>query len=215
MAKYTLELYQMLQDRNFELFDFNYDFYTDNDSIRRNFEDKFKQHYLFHEIGAETVQRFKLMLQARLNIIMPKYSQLYLTELRCKDIDFMVNKDYTETFTREMNSTNTNNVDTQSTSKEDSRDNTKESNINNGISTVSLDSGVTGENEIKSVSNSSDNSSQESINKNVESETRTNTGKGNIGITSSADLLKGWREVIINIDKMIIDECYDLFMLVY
>ena len=39
--------------------------------------------------------------------------------------------------------------------------------------------------------------------------------KGNIGITSSAELLKQWRQVLINIDEMIIEECRDLFMLLY
>ena len=48
-----------------------------------------------------------------------------------------------------------------------------------------------------------------------ETETHTVTGKGNIGVTSSAELLEQWRNVLINIDKMIIDECRDLFMLVY
>ena len=39
--------------------------------------------------------------------------------------------------------------------------------------------------------------------------------KGNIGVTSSAELLKQWRQVLINIDEMIIEECRDLFMLIY
>ena len=39
--------------------------------------------------------------------------------------------------------------------------------------------------------------------------------KGNIGTTSSAELLEKWRECLINIDKMIIESCQDLFMQVY
>ena len=41
------------------------------------------------------------------------------------------------------------------------------------------------------------------------------SSKGNIGITSSAELLEKWRKVIINIDDLIINECSDLFMQVY
>lgn len=223
MSKYTIELFRMLQDKNFNLFDFDYDFYCDNEGIKRNFENKFKQHYLFHEIGTETVQRFKMMLQAKLNIIMPYYKQLYETELRVKDIDFMLNKDYIETQTKELLSTNKNNVNTENiienTSYSDSIDNTKQSNINNGISSVSLDTGLTDISEIKNRTNNNDNTTnnsiQNSLNENVEKETITNIGKGNIGITSSSTLLKEWRETIINIDKMIIEECYSLFMLVY
>ena len=39
--------------------------------------------------------------------------------------------------------------------------------------------------------------------------------QGNIGITSSADLIKGWREILINMDEIIISECEKLFMKLY
>ena len=39
--------------------------------------------------------------------------------------------------------------------------------------------------------------------------------QGNIGITSSAQLLKEWRDVLINMDKIIIDSCNDLFLKLY
>ena len=39
--------------------------------------------------------------------------------------------------------------------------------------------------------------------------------QGNIGVTSSAELLQKWREVLINIDEMLIKDCHDLFMQVY
>ena len=50
---------------------------------------------------------------------------------------------------------------------------------------------------------------------NKEKETTTLISQGNIGVTSSAELLKQWREVLINIDNMIIEDCKDLFMLIY
>ena len=39
--------------------------------------------------------------------------------------------------------------------------------------------------------------------------------QGNIGVTSSAQLLKEWREVILNIDELIIKDCSKLFMQLY
>ena len=39
--------------------------------------------------------------------------------------------------------------------------------------------------------------------------------RGNIGVTSSAELLEKWRNVMINIDQMLIDECRDLFAMIY
>ena len=69
MAKYTIELYQMIRDKDFKLFDFDYDFYEEE--AKAKFEEKFIDTYMFHEIGFETVLRFKHNLKARLNIIMP------------------------------------------------------------------------------------------------------------------------------------------------
>ena len=59
--------------------------------------------------------------------------------------------------------------------------------------------------------------SQEETNRreNTQTETITFKSQGNIGVTSSAELLQKWREVLINIDEMIINDCRDLFMQVY
>ncbi len=48
--KYTIELRTLLEDEVFEVFSFDYDFYTDDPKIRAKFEQKFKDHYLFDEI---------------------------------------------------------------------------------------------------------------------------------------------------------------------
>ena len=48
-----------------------------------------------------------------------------------------------------------------------------------------------------------------------EKESTTLVSRGNIGTTSSAELLQKWREVLINIDEMIIEDCRELFMLIY
>ena len=66
-------------------------------------------------------------------------------------------------------------------------------------------------------SNTSSNatSSNKQIGENTQSEKTSLISKGNIGVTSSAQLLKEWREVIINIDEMILNDLEDLFMLLY
>ena len=208
MAKYTIELDTLLRDKNFNLFSFEYDFYTDNIIIKKKFEQKFIDRYRFNEIGFETVARFKHYLKTSLNEIAPYYKQLYESELRCNDIDFMLNKDYTETFIK--------NIDSLSKSTETQNSNyndlTNESNINDGVSDVELTKGnltsVTG-NENTSTSNGTGTS------ENTQNENYTLTGKGNIGITSSAELLQKWREVMINIDQLIQDDLSDLFMSIY
>ena len=208
MAKYTIEIDTMLRDKNFNLFSFEYDFYTDNLLIKKKFEQKFIDRYRFNEIGFETVARFKHYLKTSLNEIAPYYKQLYESELRCNDIDFMLNKDYTETFIK--------NIDSLSKSTETQNSNyndiTNESNISDGVSDVELKKGnltsVTG-NENTSTSNGTGTS------ENKQSENYTLTGQGNIGITSSAELLSKWREVMINIDQLMLDDLADLFMSIY
>ena len=316
MARYTIDVYTLLKDNNFKVFNFDYDFYTDDPNIKQAFETKFIDRYMFNEIGFETVSRFKHYLKERLNSIAPYYKQLYETELKSKDIEFLLNKDLKETFIREIelekNATNdttmTTTNDTTSSSNESSNNSLtsnsienndttgnetksdnlvsdfKESNLDNGNADLSLKQGyltnvnnkhdvttstsnntlnenkensttssITSEKENSStgtVEESKENNTTSSltsekentttssmqdektsnlstklkstgvnntINNENENQTETTTliSRGNIGVTSSAELLKQWREVLINIDNLIIEECRDLFMYIY
>lgn len=212
MAKYTIELRSIAESNNLKVFDFDYSFY-DND-LKPVFEDKFIQHYYIDEIGFETIGRFKQRLRSKLNEIMPKYNQLYQTELASKDINFLLNKDLKETFIRQVD--NTNNMTGDSLDKITGSDNTdfKESNIGNGNATLSYNS-LTSINQNNNDFNNNKSSNSNVINKGNEREETTLVSQGNIGITSSAELLEKWRNTIINIDQQIINECRDLFMTIF
>ena len=210
MSKYTLELRKIHQTH--KIFDFDYDFYTNDETIKYNFEDKFINEYYFNEIGFETVGRFKQRLRTKLNKIMPYYTQLYQTELRAKDIDFMLNKDLEEVYERVLEGSNTSKNDV--TVDNNSTSNVLESNIDNGNASLELEKGSL-TNVGRSTINDNTKSSN-SVNDTTNQTERTKlSSKGNIGITSSAELLEKWRKVIINIDDLIINECSDLFMQVY
>lgn len=210
MSSYTLELRHIHQ--TFKVFNFDYDFYTDSDIIKSKFEQKFIDEYFFHEIGQETVARFQHRLRTRLNKIMPYYKQLYDTELAAKDINFLLNKDLTETFERVVTGESSSINDL--TVSDQGETNNKESNIENGNASLELENGSLTNVSKTSLSNNtnSNNTSRDNTNQN---EITTLKSQGNIGITSSAELLEKWRSVIINIDQMIIDACDDLFMQVY
>ena len=210
MSSYTLELRHIHQ--TFKVFNFDYDFYTDSDIIKSKFEQKFIDEYYFHEIGQETVARFQHRLRTRLNKIMPYYKQLYETELAAKDINFLLNKDLTETFERVVTGESSSINDL--TVSDQGETNNKESNIENGNASLELENGSLTNVSKTSLSNNtnSNNTSRDNTNQN---EITTLKSQGNIGITSSAELLDKWRSVIINIDQMIIDACDDLFMQVY
>ena len=210
MSSYTLELRHIHQ--TYKVFNFDYDFYTDSDIIKSKFEQKFIDEYYFHEIGQETVARFQHRLRTRLNKIMPYYKQLYDTEIAAKDINFLLNKDLTETFERVVTGESSSINDLTVSDKGET--NNKESNIENGNASLELDKGSLTNVSKTSLSNNtnSNNTSRDNTNQN---EITTLKSQGNIGITSSAELLDKWRSVIINIDQMIIDACDDLFMQVY
>ena len=210
MSKYTIELRKIHQSH--KIFDFDYDFYTNDETIKYNFEDKFINEYYFNEIGFETIHRFKQRLRTKLNKIMPYYRQLYQTELRSKDIDFMLNKDLEEVYERVLEGSNTSMNDV--TVNNNSTSDVLESNIDNGNASLELEKGSL-TNVGKSTLNDNTTSSN-SVNDTTNQTEKTKlSSKGNIGITSSAELLEKWRKVIINIDDLIINECSDLFMQVY
>lgn len=208
MSKNTIEINQLVNDLDFNLFDFEYNLY-DNE-LKSVFEKKFIDHFYFYEIGLTPIARFKKALQIKLNDIYPYFKQLYQTELRCNDIDFMLNKDLKEQYTRELTGNSSVNQSSTSTTKDTSL------NINNDTpqnKIDDLDQFMTSAS--KNTDNSTMNSNGTNSAENNLTETYSLVSQGNIGVTSSAELLEKWRNVLINIDQMIFQECNDLFMLIY
>ena len=207
MSKYTLELRYLYKDKKFKLFDFPYNLY-DND-LKPWFEEKFFQHFMFYEIGFDSVAMFKQRLMSKLNDIFPYYKQLYETEIAAKSVDFLLNKDLKESYVRELTSNSNSSQESNATS--------------NGLSTAGqltpslisnsqkIDKFMDTAQKDESTSNST--ASGESSGNSKEEYTL--TSQGNIGITSSAELLDKWRQVLLNIDLMIFEECNDLFMQVF
>ncbi len=243
MAKFTLELRTLADDPNFNIFGFPYNF-VDED-LKGVFEQRFIEHFYFHEIGFETVRRFQQRLMATLNRIAPYYTQLYQTELASKKIDFLLNKDLKETFIRELVTENNKNQLNENVSNIIGSDNSKNEIVNTENSTSSSDNKessidgalarvsegyLTNQNieSIKANSNSNNISTNSSTNnsnsnsngklkedeKGKELEKTELVSQGNIGVTSSAELLEKWRSVLINIFEMYLEECETLFMMV-
>ena len=212
MAKYTLELRTIYKDTNFKLFDFDYEFY--DNSLKPIFERKFFEHYYFDEIGFPTIQKFKHMLKAKLYLIMPYYKQLYNIEMQSINIDFLLQKDLKETFIREIKNSSNMNGNISS----NGNNNSENININSDTPQSKIDDIE------KYMSNASKDKAINSYNDNNTSSTDTSsngyektefTSKGNIGVTSMATLVEKWREILINIDEMILNDLQDLFMQVY
>ena len=231
MANYTMEIREMMNQPLINgVFTFDYEFYTDNKQDKETFEKLFISYFYFREIGFETPERFKMKLQAKLNLIMPYYRQLALTEWeKVRSIEqMMTSKNLTETTEHtqsiqgnsetQSNQSSTSNATQSTTSNNES----KASNLADGVSQSSLTDGYltsTGKTEQtdKSQSEASGNANQNITGNNEQqlTEKTTFTPKGDIGVQTPAYAITEWRKVIININQMIIDECEDLFMKLY
>lgn len=208
MANYTIELRKILSSR--DIFkSINYDFYEE--AYKPIFEEKFIKRFYFREIGVETIERFIINLETTLNEIMPYYKHLYTTTTY--KYDPILNYDVTETITREIigASESDNNINQTSSQNEGIRNYDtpiiKVKDPNNYKKSPSFITDSEGNNLLKANSNKRENNKTNEINK--------RTTRGNIGVMTTQDLIKKEREIIINIDKMILDELEILFMQVF
>lgn len=215
-SKYTLQLYYIYKDDTYNLFDQPYNLY--NNELKPYFEEKFFQHFMFYEIGFDNINIFKQHLISTLNDIYPKYKQLYETEIRCQNIDFMLNKDLKESYIRKLNGESEGNSQASSSSDNTSTNNdltiandTPQNKIDD------LDKYMTSASKTNSNStnNSTSNANNTIKNKSNNTEEYELISQGNIGVTSSAELLEKWRNVLINIDLMIFKELENLFLFVF
>ena len=242
MSNYTMEIRQLTDNPLIGLFTFDYDFYSDNPKDKEEFEKLFTEWYYFREIGFETPERFKLKLQAKLNVIMPYYRQLALTEWdKVRTVEqMMTSKNLKETSTHEQSITGNNESSSNGQSNQSgkgsstqhqstsSTQNGKSSNLSDGVSQASLQDGyLTSTSSVDDKGNqtlsgsTTDNTEVKSsqntsgTNNQVLTESTTFTSEGDIGIQTPAYAITEWRKVLININQMIIEECNDLFMKLY
>ena len=219
MSKYTIEL-RYIRDYMFK-FDYNYymkglvpdEVYQEK---KKEFENKFINHYMFDEICVDTPDRFSYMLKDYLDNQFKTFNELYKTELEVErqNINFLLNKDLTETTTSSIESsydntssnTGKNNTETEDVAQEEFND-TPRTQLQNKKYATSI-------NLNRNHSTGSSNGTSEGKNSGKSKNTATNQliSRGNIGITSSAELLEKWRQVIQDLDKQLIDGAYNLFM---
>lgn len=212
MARYTLEIREIVESKNLKLFDFDYNFFDEN--LKSDFEKMFIDYFYFREIGQETIARFKKELQTKLNLIYHYYKEYYKTVKQVEVEEFMVTKDATDTFTRILEGESVASGQTVGISENQSNSsstnkfydtprnkiNFENANITNGGVDENLNS-----------FNGKDTNTSNATQNNRTVETTILHSKGDLGVTSSGFLIQGWRDVITNIYQMIFDECEDLF----
>ena len=224
MSNYTIELRFLETPPIYKLFDFQYDYYMKglvSDEIyeqkKKDFENKFIDFYYFDEIGYNTPDRFKQRLKNYLDMGFKKWQERYKTELEVErqKINFLLNKDLIEERTTEGNATGT--ATSTSTSTSNTNNNSSNKNTVNDTpdtrftSTENFATSITTDETSSNSTNTGNGETTNTSNQNSNVNERF-TSKGNIGVTSSAELLEKWREIIIDIDNEIIEEADKFFM---
>ena len=224
MSNYTIELRFLENPPLTSLFDFSYDYYMKglvNDEVyeqkKKEFENKFLEFYYFDEIGYKTPDRFKQRLKNYLDMGFKVWQERYKTELEVQkqNINFLLNKDLIEERITEGNATGNSSTTSSSTSNNNSSANNKNT-VNDTpdtrfTSTENFATSITTDETISNSTNTGTGETTSTTNQNNNVRDKF-TSKGNIGVTSSAELLEKWREVIIDIDNEIIEGAEKYFM---
>lgn len=191
---------------------------------RKELNNKILNYYRFREIGFETFGRFVFELKTALEEIMPKYNQLFYSA--DQDFNPIYNVDYEKIIGRDKTDSSTSNSATSSTDETNAKTNTKDvasgtpqSELNVATKDIEqvtyADTASWNQNidENKTTSNMSGNTSTDGS----ESELTKESTKGNFGVVSAQDLILKYRQAIINIEQMIINDprIQECFMLIY
>lgn len=207
---------------------------------REELNKKILDYYKYREIGFETVGRFLDELEISLNEIMPYYNQLFFSA--DQDYNIIYNVDYKRTIDRDLSGNTTSSSTGETTSNSnDSNTTSTTTNLYNknvesdtpqsqlGITNKQIDSvdyanKVTWNKDTTEQSGTSTGTATTTADStatgsgtNKEIESTLETTKGNFGVVSAQDLIKKYRELIINIEQMIINDprITELFMLIY
>ena len=224
MSNYTIELRFLENPPMTKLFDFSYDYYMKglvSDEVyeqkKKDFENKFLEFYYFDEIGYKTPDRFKQRLKNYLDMGFKKWQERYNTEIEVQkqNINFLLNKDLIEERITEGNATGNSTVNSTNTSnssnKADNKNTVNDTPDTRFTSTENFATSITNDETTSNSTNTGTGETTSTSNQNNNVRDKF-TSKGNIGVTSSAELLEKWREVIIDIDNEIIEGAEKYFM---
>lgn len=218
MAHYTTTI-KTLIDTNFDFKMTSYPIFDEN--YRNVLNEKILNHYYENEIGFETPALFRFYLNNKLNEIMPYYNTLYI-----KQTQLLENIDKNVNLVEDFKGTNTNKTTSNTESESNSNSNGTSKNKNlfqdtpqGDLNNTELEdqtwatnytmNNTKNQNEINDNSSSSGSANSNGTNNYIKSIIGNNGGRYNLDILS--DLQKN----LMNIDLMIINELYDLFMGLY
>ncbi len=203
-----------------KVFDFPFELFDDN--YRQVLCKKIIMHYYTREIGFETVGLWKLKLQTKLNEIMPYYNKLYESTLLkfdpLIDADYKTyheGKDNSNTELTENSSNNGNRTDRLGGNDYSVYSDTPQGALVNVNNETYLTDARKNMYNRENTSEYTDNSGTVGSTAYESTDEYVNHVIGKFPGKSYGRLIQEFRESIINVDMMIIDELKDLFMLLW
>jgi len=199
LAQATVEIRTLIENTNFELFDFDYQ--VDDLSFKADIEQKILDFYFDYEIGFETPDMFKRKFKARFLRAVSYYNQLYNTTLLAYNP--LINSKMSEALEQLSNTDSTNNNTTETDGNMDS--------TNSDYPQQSIGAGDF----LAGANKTTDNT--KATTKLLSNTNQTNNySKVLEGITgiSYQELIQKERELIIIIPNLIIEELKPCFILV-
>lgn len=211
---------------------FNFYFPIFDENYRQVLCRKILKHYYTREIAHETVGRWKLALNAKLNEIMPYYNQLYKSELLefnpFYDVDLTRKREGSGTSNKTSNNTEINSGTSKNVNSGSGTNNTVTLNRFSDTPQNSMDTqGIADSVPLTTVTkvNEDNTTTNDSTDTLTRDDTKTGNGteninntdkyietvKGKQGTENYSSLLKKFRETFLNIDMMIIEDCSDCF----
>ena len=199
---YTVTLNEMIQN-NVTIFDFDYPIFREE--YRETFQQHFIDYFLDEEIAHETVAQFKLRLKSKLNLIMPYYNKIFMTqEMEQRILD---NYDVTETYNRSVVSDTVNN----STTSLNNKNNVVSKNLYKDAPKTKID--IEKFDTVTNLTKNEGTTSADGFSSNTEKWERRMTG--NIGVQTDADAIVKYWTSLRKVEQEIFDELECLFMGVY
>lgn len=205
------------------IFDFDFPFYSSITEDLNTFKELFVRKYYQYNIGLETFGQFKFYLKEKLMEYMPKYQYLYDTTTYIHNplINLMRVRQSENTYSNNTSSTGQNSSQSTRTPNLVYQDDNLNQTLNSDMPSYNF----------AAANYASDMSQNQALNKRSETGTdknvtngtgsSTTNGSGNgrdketeYGFTGSqSEELRKYRELLININKMLIDDLAGLFLL--
>lgn len=189
---------------------FNFSFPVFDENYRGVLLHNIIRHFYTQEIGAETVGRWQLFLNDRMNMIMPKYNKLYESETY--KLDPLSNSSEIEKFKRDTSGTSSSNATSESTRTGQGNNQNVYSDTPQGrLSGLDYATSLNEDTSTSTEKGQGTSSDTQSVS-NLETYIRERVGLSN---TSVASMLYEFMLKFKSIDMMICNELQDLFMLVW